>query len=193
AEHLGLAAVSLGAGAHSGAHLPVRALPGGARGPATDGSHDGDGAGAAGCARARRLACQERGDSGHVPVPPARRDDRHPARCPLLVEYRRDGAAVRRRQRLLARGSAEARGIEHYGDAVLRYGEKGFSMSDPQLTEIAGALVDYFGSQFEAERDEGRRLMAAALHERLGIPTSEATRLIEALEHAGTIRWIEPR
>jgi len=66
-------------------------------------------------------------------------------------------------------------------------------MSDPQLTEIAGALVDYFGSQFEAERDEGRRLMAAALHERLGIPTSEATRLIEALEHAGTIRWIEPR
>jgi len=66
-------------------------------------------------------------------------------------------------------------------------------MSDPQLTEIAAALVDHFGSQLEADRDEGRRLMAAALHERLGIPANEATRLIEALEHAGTIRWIEPR
>ena len=66
-------------------------------------------------------------------------------------------------------------------------------MADAQLAEIASTLVDHFGSQFEAERNEGYRLMAAALHERLGIPTGEARRLIEALEHAGTIRWIEPR
>jgi hypothetical protein len=66
-------------------------------------------------------------------------------------------------------------------------------MSDLQLTEIAKALVDHFGPQLAAERDEGRRLMADALHERLGIPKRESTRLIEALEHAGTIRWIEPR
>jgi hypothetical protein len=66
-------------------------------------------------------------------------------------------------------------------------------MENIQLTEMAGVLADHFGSQLEASRDEGRRLMAAALHERFSMPTSEATRLIDALEHAGTIRWIEAR
>jgi len=66
-------------------------------------------------------------------------------------------------------------------------------VSDTQLTKIAGTLVDHFGAQLAADRDEGRRLMAAALHERLGISTKEARRLIDALEQAGTIRWIEPR
>jgi DNA-binding IclR family transcriptional regulator len=46
------------------------------------------------------------------------------------------------------------------------------------------------GSRLAATRAAGS---AAALHERLGISTREATRLIDALEHAGTIRWIEPR
>ncbi len=66
-------------------------------------------------------------------------------------------------------------------------------MATIALTEAAAVLAEQFGSRLEAGRDEGRRLMATALHERLGISTREATRLIDALEHAGTIRWIEPR
>ena len=63
-------------------------------------------------------------------------------------------------------------------------------MADIGTTEAANALADYFGAHLEAGRDEGRRLMADALHEQLGISTREARRLIDALEHAGTIRWI---
>ena len=63
-------------------------------------------------------------------------------------------------------------------------------MADIGTTEAANALADYFGAHLEAGRDEGRRLMADALHEQLGISTREARRLIDALEHAGTIQWV---
>ena len=66
-------------------------------------------------------------------------------------------------------------------------------MAELQLTEVAKTLADHFGARLEADRDEGRRLMAAALHQDLGISTREATRLIDALVHAGTIRWIDSR
>ena len=60
-------------------------------------------------------------------------------------------------------------------------------------TEAATALADHFGAQLEAGRAEGRRLMADALHQHFGIAIREARRLVDVLEHAGTIRWIEQR
>ncbi len=59
------------------------------------------------------------------------------------------------------------------------------------LGEAAQALMDQFGPRLEAGRNEGRRLMAGALHERFGIASREARRLIDGLEHAASIRWIE--
>jgi hypothetical protein len=63
-------------------------------------------------------------------------------------------------------------------------------MADIGTTEAANALADYFGTHLETGHDEGRRLMADALHEQFGISTREARRLIDALEHAGTIHWV---
>ena len=59
-----------------------------------------------------------------------------------------------------------------------------------ELAEAAQALIEQFGSQIEGIHDEGRRLMADALATRFGVSRREAGRLVEALEHAGTIRWI---
>jgi hypothetical protein len=73
-----------------------------------------------------------------------------------------------------------------------RAGEKSATMADKiGLSEAAQTLADHFGSQLETGRDEGRRLMASALHERFGIANREARRLIDGLEHAASIRWIE--
>ena len=63
-------------------------------------------------------------------------------------------------------------------------------MAEIGTVEAANALADYFGPHLEAAHDEGRDLMADALHEQFGISNREAKRLIDALEHAGTIRWV---
>lgn len=62
-----------------------------------------------------------------------------------------------------------------------------------EMTAAAGALADHFGARLEVERAEGRRLMADALHQQFAIPIREARQVVEALEHAGTIRWITRR
>jgi len=60
-------------------------------------------------------------------------------------------------------------------------------------TEAATVLADHFGARLEAGRDEGRRLMRDALHQHFGISKPDARRLVDALEHAGTIRWVMHR
>jgi len=55
-------------------------------------------------------------------------------------------------------------------------------------TKAATALTDHFGAHLEAGREEGRTLMADALHTHFSISMREARCLDEALEHARTIR-----
>lgn len=58
-----------------------------------------------------------------------------------------------------------------------------------QLRDAVAALQDYFGARLEAAYDEGRRMMADALCEKLGVSGREASALVDALESARTIRW----
>lgn len=66
-------------------------------------------------------------------------------------------------------------------------------MAAISTTEAASALADHFGAQLASDRDEGRRLMEDALRRRFGIASRDARQLVEVLEHAGTIRWVEQR
>jgi hypothetical protein len=63
-------------------------------------------------------------------------------------------------------------------------------MAEIKTTDAAGALADFFGPHLDGNRETGRRLMTDALHKQFNIPTREARQLVDALEHAGTIRWI---
>jgi hypothetical protein len=58
------------------------------------------------------------------------------------------------------------------------------------LGEAAAALHDHFGARLEADRNEGRRLMADALQKQFSISGREAKKLVEELEQARTIRHL---
>ncbi len=66
-------------------------------------------------------------------------------------------------------------------------------MAEIGTTEAATALADYFGAQLNVGHDEGRQMMADALHQQFDISRYDARRLVDALERAGTIRWIAQR
>ena len=59
------------------------------------------------------------------------------------------------------------------------------------LTEAAQTLKDHFGERLNATYNDGRQQMIDALRERLHVSAQEAKRLVDALETAHTIRWIE--
>lgn len=60
-----------------------------------------------------------------------------------------------------------------------------------ELSEAVAALQTHFGHQLRAGRDEGRDMMADALEEHFGMSEGEAEELIQVLEQAHTIRWVE--
>ena len=57
------------------------------------------------------------------------------------------------------------------------------------LADAASALHDLFDVRLDANKDEGRRLMADALQKQFHISGREARKLVEDLEHARTIRF----
>ena len=57
------------------------------------------------------------------------------------------------------------------------------------LVEAESALQDQFGPRLDANRDDGRRIMADALRDRFGLSSRDARKLVEDLEHAWTIRY----
>lgn len=63
-------------------------------------------------------------------------------------------------------------------------------MAEIGTAEAASALTNQFGAQLEAGHDEGRNLMADALHKQFGISIRAAQQLVDDLEQARTIRWI---
>lgn len=52
-------------------------------------------------------------------------------------------------------------------------------------------LTNHFGPQLEASREDGRDMMADALHERFDLPIADARHMIDVLEQTGTIHWVE--
>jgi hypothetical protein len=59
------------------------------------------------------------------------------------------------------------------------------------LEAAARALREHFGGRVAGRRNEGRELMADALKDEFGISPAEAKTIVEALERAHTIRWVE--
>ncbi len=60
-----------------------------------------------------------------------------------------------------------------------------------ELTAAVTALQEHFGPQLRAGRDEGRDMIVDALKEQFGMSGSDAKELVEVLEKAHTIRWVE--
>ncbi len=58
-------------------------------------------------------------------------------------------------------------------------------------TEAMQVLRDQFGQKLEAGSAEGRQMMADALADHFNISKDEARRLIDGLEQAHSIRWVE--
>ena len=59
------------------------------------------------------------------------------------------------------------------------------------LEKAADALGRHFGERLVAGRDEGRRLLAEALQEELGVSMRQAKQLVRDLENARSIPWVE--
>lgn len=61
------------------------------------------------------------------------------------------------------------------------------------LTEAAAALKDHFGPRLETGHDEGLRLMAEVLQERLSVSRRQANGLVRDLEQGRSVRWVAER
>ncbi|MCA1552778.1 MAG: hypothetical protein LC737_00205 [Chloroflexi bacterium] len=64
-------------------------------------------------------------------------------------------------------------------------------MAEATLQQAAQTLLDHYGARFETGKDEGRRLMAETLEQRLGMSNHDAKKLVDDLVEAHTIRWTE--
>ncbi|MGH8248884.1 MAG: hypothetical protein ACREUU_20950 [Gammaproteobacteria bacterium] len=62
-----------------------------------------------------------------------------------------------------------------------------------ELSDAVRALQNRFGPRLAGGQDEGRRLMAEALEEHFRVLRGEAKDLVQALEDAHTIRWVDER
>ena len=61
------------------------------------------------------------------------------------------------------------------------------------LPEAAAALDNHFGTRLDAGHEEGRGLMTDALCDQFGISQGAASKLVDALERARTIRYVRDR
>jgi hypothetical protein len=61
------------------------------------------------------------------------------------------------------------------------------------LQDAATALKDHFGEQLQAGRADGLEMMVDVLRDRFGISEHDGMKIVEALEAARTIRWVQGR
>jgi len=58
------------------------------------------------------------------------------------------------------------------------------------LTEVALALSDHFGTRYDTNRAGGRAAMAAVLSARCDFSSQESAELLDALEQTRAICWV---